>query len=155
MTTSDYTPPTKRVAAGALFLNETGEILLVNPTYKPQWEIPGGLVEENEPPREGCIREVREEIGLAIEPHRLLSLDYRPAPRGGHRPDMLRFVFWGGRLTEEQIAAIRLDTKELSELCCCTLAEAQQRLSPSLGEVVAACLELLESERTQYVEFVR
>ena len=99
MTTSDYTPPTKRVAAGALFLNEAGEILLVNPTYKPQWEIPGGLVEENEPPREGCIREVREEIGLSIEPHRLLSLDYRPAPHGGHCPDMLRFVFWGGRLS--------------------------------------------------------
>ena len=66
--------PKKRMGSGALFLNEQGLLLLVNPTYKPQWEIPGGLVELNESPHTACIREVKEEIGLKIEPERLLCL---------------------------------------------------------------------------------
>ncbi len=153
MADSPYVMPAKRVAAGALFVNDAGKVLLVNPTYKPQWEIPGGLVEENEPPRTACIREVEEEIGLRIEPGRLLSLDYRPAP--ATRADMLRFVFWGGQLDQAQIDAIRLDLDELSEWGFYSVEEARERLSPSLGEVIAGCLKLLESERTQYVEFVR
>jgi hypothetical protein len=32
----------KRMAAGALFRDEDGRVLLVNPTYKPTWDLPGG-----------------------------------------------------------------------------------------------------------------
>jgi ADP-ribose pyrophosphatase YjhB (NUDIX family) len=38
------------MAAGALLFDEDGRILLVEPTYKPYWEIPGGVVEADESP---------------------------------------------------------------------------------------------------------
>ncbi|WP_203719432.1 NUDIX domain-containing protein, partial [Asanoa siamensis] len=39
------------VAAGAFFTDEYGQIMLVRPTYKPYWDIPGGYVEPTESPR--------------------------------------------------------------------------------------------------------
>lgn len=71
------TLPKKRMGAGALFLDEAGRLLLVNPTYKPQWEIPGGVVEQDESPRQACIRAVKEEIGLTKPMERLLSISYK------------------------------------------------------------------------------
>ena len=40
----------KRMAAGALFRDEAGGVLLVNPVYKPTWDLPGGAVEAEESP---------------------------------------------------------------------------------------------------------
>jgi ADP-ribose pyrophosphatase YjhB (NUDIX family) len=39
----------KRVAADVLFRDPEGRILLVDPTYKPDWDVPGGMAEANEP----------------------------------------------------------------------------------------------------------
>jgi hypothetical protein len=30
------------MSAGVLFFDEAGRLLIVEPTYKPNWEIPGG-----------------------------------------------------------------------------------------------------------------
>ncbi len=57
---------TKRIAAGALFLDQQQRVLLVNPTYKTHWEIPGGMVEEKEAPDEACRREISEELGVSV-----------------------------------------------------------------------------------------
>jgi hypothetical protein len=32
----------KRMAVAALFRDEAGDVLLVNPVYKPKWDLPGG-----------------------------------------------------------------------------------------------------------------
>jgi hypothetical protein len=49
---ADYTAtlPTKRMGAGLLITDDVGRVLLVEPTYKSEWEIPGGAVEANESP---------------------------------------------------------------------------------------------------------
>lgn len=52
-------------AAGVLFLDAAGRVLLVRPTYKPGWEGPGGAIEQGESPLAACRREVREELGIA------------------------------------------------------------------------------------------
>ncbi|MFI9275970.1 NUDIX domain-containing protein [Kitasatospora sp. NPDC052896] len=52
--------PRKRVAAGVLFVDAEGRVLLVGPVYKEPWEIPGGGVEWDESPRTGATREVKE-----------------------------------------------------------------------------------------------
>lgn len=54
----------KRMAAGALFRDVAGRVLLVEPTYKENWEVPGGAVEQDESPTAACRREVLEELGL-------------------------------------------------------------------------------------------
>jgi ADP-ribose pyrophosphatase YjhB (NUDIX family) len=48
------------VAAGALFVDEQDRVMLVRPTYKPYWDVPGGYVEKGESPLQACIREVAE-----------------------------------------------------------------------------------------------
>ncbi|MEU8896894.1 NUDIX hydrolase [Nocardia sp. NPDC048505] len=42
--------PRKRIGAGALFVDESDRVLLVEPTYQDYWEVPGGIVEADEPP---------------------------------------------------------------------------------------------------------
>ena len=142
--------PKKRMGAGALFQDEQGRLLLVNPTYKPQWEIPGGIVEQNESPRQACRREVYEEIGLTKPIERLLSISYAAA--NDRRTEGLMFIFWGGVLTPAEIEMIRLPVTELSEYRFVTLAEALSLLAPTLGERVRRSLEILPTEQTLYLE---
>lgn len=142
--------PKKRMGSGALFLNEAGQLLLVNPTYKPQWEIPGGLVELNESPRTACIREVKEEIGLDVAPERILCLDYLHAK--GERTEGIMFIFWGGVLTEAQIASIRLPESELSEFRFVSIDEAGQLLTPQMKNRLQKSLEAVPTEKTIYIE---
>ena len=89
------TLPKKRTAAGALFTNKEGKVLLVVPTYKSEWEIPGGTVEENESPKQACEREVLEELGISVKIGRLLRLDYRAET--DHATELLIFLFEGWR----------------------------------------------------------
>ena len=88
--------PRKYISAGALFFNENDEILFVKPNYKEYWEIPGGIVEENESPQAACIREVKEELGIDFAPNKLLVVDY--SGKNGFKGDSLQFVFLGGRI---------------------------------------------------------
>ena len=64
------------MGAGCLLFNSEDEILIVKPTYKDYWTLPGGVVEQNESPRDACMREVKEEIGIEIVPKRLVCIDY-------------------------------------------------------------------------------
>lgn len=149
----NYVHPCKVVAGGALFTNDKGEVLLVNPTYKWQWEIPGGLVEAYETPLAGCIREVKEEIDLDILPTRLLGVDHIVDKK--RQKEILRFIFWGGVLTAAQIAAIRLpDDNELSEYGFFTVEAAQPLLTAALGPQLARILASLEGEQTIYAETI-
>jgi ADP-ribose pyrophosphatase YjhB (NUDIX family) len=46
--------PRKRIGAGALITDEDGRVLMVEPTYKEHWEIPGGVVERGETAFDAC-----------------------------------------------------------------------------------------------------
>lgn len=50
----------KRIAADVLIRDEAGRVLLVDPTYKDGWDLPGGMVEANESPRAAAARELGE-----------------------------------------------------------------------------------------------
>src|SRR5688572_2574150 len=81
----------KRVSADVLFRDDGGRILLVDPQYKPDWDLPGGMAEANEPPLTAAMREVGEELGMVYPGGELLVVDW-VAP---HDPwdDLLAFVF--------------------------------------------------------------
>ena len=106
-----------RVAAGALFVDDQGRVLLVHPTYKDTWDIPGGYVERGESPAAACRRELAEELGLDRKPVRLLSVDWAPSDVEG---DKLLFLFDCGRLgtdeTEITLSVSELDRWEWVEV---------------------------------------
>jgi len=99
-----------RVAAGALFFDDQDNVLLVKPTYKDGWDIPGGYVEPGETPAEACQREVKEELGLELPIRRLLVVDWAPSEGEG---DKVLFVFDGGMITPASADQLSLPRAEL------------------------------------------
>ena len=99
-----------RVAAGALFFDDQDNVLLVKPTYKDGWDIPGGYVEPGETPAEACQREVKEELGLELHIRRLLVVDWAPSEGEG---DKVLFVFDGGKFTRGSEDRLSLPGDEL------------------------------------------
>ncbi|WP_051451894.1 NUDIX domain-containing protein [Actinospica robiniae] len=136
--------PAVYVGAGALITDEDGRVLLVNPTYKPGWEIPGGAMDPDEYPRETVRRELAEELGLALEPGRVLVMDFILARPERPRPGLM-YVFDGGRLTAEQREAIVLQTEELSEFRYVAPAELDRHIGGRLLRRVRAALDRLTS----------
>jgi ADP-ribose pyrophosphatase YjhB (NUDIX family) len=114
MTVGHDSPPMARplVAAGALFFDEDGRVLLVKPAYKEGWDIPGGYLEPGESPLQACQREVHEELGIQPTIGQLLAVDWAPVHEGG---DKLLFIFDGGHLDDAQEQVIQIAQDELTE----------------------------------------
>lgn len=140
----------KRVATKALIRNRAGHILLVNPTYKDFWDLPGGMAEANEPPTQALQREIREELGITLTIGRLLVLDWT----GPHGPwdDQLTFLFNTETLAPEQENAITITDNEISEYKFFPAADAAQYLRPDIAQKLARALAALQTERTHYAE---
>lgn len=60
------TLPKLALSANALLRDPHGRVALVRNTYRAGWSLPGGVVDDNEPPSEACVREVAEELGFAV-----------------------------------------------------------------------------------------
>lgn len=101
-----------RCAAGLLIRDEHDQVLMVKPTYKDGWDIPGGYVEPDESPAQACAREITEELGVDRAPGRLLVVDWAPHPAEG---DKLLFVFDGGVMTQDEFARLTPDGVEIGE----------------------------------------
>ncbi|MFD6160064.1 NUDIX domain-containing protein [Nocardia sp. NPDC060256] len=155
MTTSNSSPPSaagvlpveqyvaglarKRMAAGVLFRDSTNRVLLVQPSYKPNFEIPGGAVEADEAPWAAAKREVREEIGWDRPLGRLLVVDYvRPQDS---RPEGVVFVFDGGMLSEGDVAAMVFAESEILSADFHAIEEARGKVKPLLAARLEAALE--------------
>ncbi|MFE3325980.1 NUDIX domain-containing protein [Streptomyces sp. NPDC059176] len=106
-------PTSETLAAGVLLFDEADRVLLVDPTYKPGWEFPGGVVEPGEAPARAGMREVAEEIGIELDAvPRLLVVDWEPPRPPGYGG--LRLLFDGGRLTgDDAEARVLLPGREL------------------------------------------
>lgn len=143
-------PPMARpyAAAGALFFDETGRILLVEPSYKPGWDIPGGFVEPGESPYSACVREVDEELGINPPIGGLLVVDWAPGQTGGWLDsEMLLFVFDGGLLSESWQNRIQLDMDEIINCAFVPVAEVGRLLPKPHARRVRAAANLREAPR--------
>ncbi|MFI1919233.1 NUDIX domain-containing protein [Nocardia sp. NPDC020380] len=142
--------PRKRAAASVLFFDESDRILLVEPTYKNHWELPGGVIEADESPRAGAIREIAEELALTISPGRLLAVDWvPPIPQ---RTEGLIFVYDGGTLSPAQRDSIRLPAEELRSWAWCDDEEAATRLTDLLARRAIAARQARAAGFTTYLE---
>jgi 8-oxo-dGTP diphosphatase len=138
-----------RVAAGALFFDDEGRVLLVKPTYKDGWDIPGGYVEPGETPREACEREVAEELGIRPQIGQLLVADWAPSEAEG---DKILFIFDGGLIDPQVEAEVVLPAEELSDWRFHDDADLEAALIPRLARRVAAALTAKQDTSTAYLE---
>jgi ADP-ribose pyrophosphatase YjhB (NUDIX family) len=140
----------KRTAADVLIRDESGRILLVDPTYKDGWDLPGGMAEANEAPRAAARRELREELDLTLEIGRPLAIEWV----GPHGPwdDQIVFIFDGGVLDARAIATLHVADSELGDWQFVELLNAANRLRPALWRRLYRAHEALINGTTSYIE---
>jgi 8-oxo-dGTP diphosphatase len=136
-------------SAGALVWDRKGNLLILDPTYKSAWTIPGGVMEaDGETPWEACRREVREECGLHVTRGRLVVVDFlRPRP---DRAGGMRFLFDCGTLGDDELDGIVLQSEEIARHRLAPVDEALRLLSGPLRRRVSAAVK--KPGRLRYLE---
>ena len=140
----------KRVGVDVLLRDGQGRLLLVDPEYKPDWDLPGGMAEANEPLHHAVRRELKEELDVDLGVLGFLCVDW-VSPRGPW-DDELMFVFDGGTLTDQQIAHLHITDDELVEFRFCTPQEASRLLRPYVWRRVEAALDALRTGQARYLQ---
>jgi 8-oxo-dGTP diphosphatase len=144
------TQPRKRVGADILLRDDRHRILLVDPKYKPDWDLPGGMSEANEAPTETVKRELREELGIdRLSAGRMLCVDW-VSPHGPW-DDTLMFIFDGGQLDDKEISSLKISDGEIGAFDFFVESEASVRLRPYVWRRVRAALNSLSTGRAIYL----
>jgi ADP-ribose pyrophosphatase YjhB (NUDIX family) len=138
-----------RMAAGALFFDAAGRILMVEPSYKDYWEIPGGYVETGESPLHAATREAQEELAITPPIGRLLAVDWAPNEAEG---DKVLYLFDGGQLSQEDLAAITLQPEELKSFEFVAPEQITERTIPRLARRILAAAEARNEAAPVYLE---
>jgi 8-oxo-dGTP diphosphatase len=143
--------PAIPVSAGALIFDRAGRLLILKPTYKSGWTIPGGVMEaDGETPWDACRREVAEECGLHVgegHPARLACMDFR-RPRPG-KPGGIRYLFDCGAFSDASLAGIVVQPEEISEYRLAELSTALTLLRKPIRRRVRAATR---GRRLRYLE---
>ncbi|MHB8330418.1 MAG: NUDIX domain-containing protein [Acidimicrobiales bacterium] len=131
--------PRVPASSGALIFDQRQRLLVLKPTYKAGWTLPGGQMEaDGETPWDACRREVREECGLDVSTARLACVDFlRPRPG---RPGGLRFLFDCGALGDAALHPMALQADEIADFRFVDAATADHLLSGPLRRRVRATM---------------
>jgi 8-oxo-dGTP diphosphatase len=134
--------PRKRAVATMLLTDLAGRVLVVKPTDKPGWELPG------ESPGAAAVRELAEELGLRRAIGRLLALDY--VPSAGKRTEGSVVVFDGGAI--EDAGQVRLAVDELSQWAFIEADRLGEYLPPLQHRRALAALRARRDGQALYLE---
>ena len=87
--TARFRKPRFTVTAAAVVLDGQGRVLLLDHVFRAGngWGIPGGFIEEGEPPEDALRRELREEAGLELESAQIAFA------RTLKNPDQIEIIF--------------------------------------------------------------
>lgn len=141
-----------RMAAGLLVTHQFGpeQALLVKPSYKDHWDIPGGLVEAGELPTIAAEREAKEELGIVRPAGRLLVAHTIVSTDG--TSCLTAYVFDGGNLAHGN--GLTVNGHEIVDWKWCDDYARGQVLAtaPLLAKRVDAAILAQRSGRTYYLE---
>ncbi|ROR53031.1 ADP-ribose pyrophosphatase YjhB (NUDIX family) [Luteococcus japonicus] len=135
----DSVLPMKRLIAHAVFRNPSGQVLLLQTTYKSDWELPGGVVEPGEPPRVGAEREIAEELGLSVLLGAPAVVDWMPPSLGWS--DALEFIYDGGVLGQVAIESLVREELEIHSIHWVDPADVPHHVSPLSARRIALVLD--------------
>ena len=142
--------PRKRVIAQGLVRDRDGRVLMCHPTYKDDWDLPGGVVEVAESPRDAVVREVAEELALDLPAGDLLLTDWLPPWSGWD--DALCLVFDGGVVPAGLLDTTVLQAREIREVAFCTPAQVRDRCADFTARRVEAALATLAGTGSAFTE---
>jgi RimJ/RimL family protein N-acetyltransferase/ADP-ribose pyrophosphatase YjhB (NUDIX family) len=143
--------PRKRAISQMLVRDTEGRVLICQLTYKRDWDLPGGVVEVGESPRDAASREIAEELDLSIAAGELLLTDWLP-PWGGW-DDAICLVFDGGVHRASLVAGIEKQTREIRHAEFATMDQVHERCADFTARRISSALaNLTEGAHTAYVE---
>ncbi|MGN6161201.1 MAG: NUDIX domain-containing protein [Marmoricola sp.] len=142
--------PRKRAIGQMLIRDQDARLLLCELTYKQDFDLPGGVVEVGESPREATAREITEELGLEIPAGDLIITDWLP-PWGGW-DDAVCLVFDGGVHDAAIADQIVKQAREIKAARFLTLEEAEPLCADFTFRRIQAALTRLEGGGSAYTE---
>jgi len=134
-------PPQRYVGSGVLITDEAGGILMVEPTYKATWEVPGGVTEKSESTSSAARRECQEELGIVVNVGRPLVIEHQTVPGRG---DSIMFIYDGGVLSQD--VELTLPAAELRRYRFVAPLDLDAITSPRLATRLRAALRARTEE---------
>lgn len=141
--------PRKRVISQLAIRDRQQRLLVCQLSYKPDWDLPGGVVEVGESPRVAASREVREELALTVPAGALLLVDWLPPWSGWE--DACTLVFDGGEHGLDLVDAIVPEPREIVRAEFCDLQAIRERCAPQTLRRASAALDAV-AHGTRYLE---
>ncbi len=77
----EHPTPRHSVSVAGAISDADGRFLAIRRRDNSHWELPGGVLELDETPEEGVVREVLEETGVVVEPEHVTGI-YKNMSRG-------------------------------------------------------------------------
>jgi len=113
-----------------ILFNKNKEILMVKDKDSDYWGLPGGGIEPLESVKEGLVREIKEEISISAPFNlKLVGVEFRK----DNKDSELIFVFYGGVLSNKQIAKLK-PANEIGEINFINIVKAYKLLTPSMAK---------------------
>jgi RimJ/RimL family protein N-acetyltransferase/8-oxo-dGTP pyrophosphatase MutT (NUDIX family) len=141
--------PRKRVISQLAIRDPDNRLLLCELTYKPDWDLPGGVVEVGESPQRAAAREVQEELALDLRTGALLLVDWLPAWSGWD--DACTLVFDGGVHPSGITDAIVTEPREIRRAEFCGPDQIRERCAPQTVRRALAALDTAPGQ-ARYLE---
>ncbi|MFC5263345.1 GNAT family N-acetyltransferase [Kribbella qitaiheensis] len=124
----DSVLPKKRVIAHVVIRDLAGRVLLCKVSYKKDLELPGGVVEPDEDPASGALREMQEELGTTLPLEGVLAIDWLPRWEGWG--DAIEILYDGGQYDASFIETLNPDGFEILNVSWYSVEELQGLVSP-------------------------
>ena len=128
----------RHTASGAFIFNEKNQLLILKPSYKDGWNLPGGVTDEFESPYQTIVRECKEETNLDIQIQQLVLVDYITEQVDGEQFDHVEFYFLAQAQT---LDCIKIDNEEIIDYKFVDPKQAHIYLPDSYCERLNAILD--------------
>jgi 8-oxo-dGTP diphosphatase len=145
----DIQIPRHRMGAAALAQDDRGRVLLVRTIDRADtWELPGGLVEEGEPPHLAAERETLEETGFRVEVVRLTGVYFNVG--SSVVALMFRARLLGGEIRPQAAEILEVQFAELDRVpSLVTRPAAYSRVADALRDDPAVAYEVWRRDPMQ------
>ncbi|GGB73089.1 NUDIX domain-containing protein [Knoellia flava] len=131
--------PRKRNIAQGLLRNEDGEVLLCELAYKGEWDLPGGVVDPKESPAACVVREISEELGVAVGVDGLSAVNWLPPWRGWD--DAVLFLFDLGAVERSFVDGLTLLRREIRAVHWVAPADLADHVAPYTARMLERVLD--------------
>jgi 8-oxo-dGTP pyrophosphatase MutT (NUDIX family) len=112
-------------------------LLILKPSYKEGWNLPGGVTDKFESPYQTVIRECKEETNLDIQIKELVLIDYIQETIDGHNFDHVEFYFTA---IAKSFTDIKIDNEEVIDYKFVDTTQAKEFLSENYYNRLQAVL---------------